>query len=304
MAQKYDDTFLARWLADELSENELKNFQESEDYEQYEHIINTLDSAEYPEIDIDSNFAKTLAKIELEKAKESNKSRSLNPYWLSGIAASLVLVFSYLLFFQNITYTTQLAEQLDFNLPDNSKVTLNADSKVSHKRFGWKDNRVVDLTGEAYFKVEKGQKFEVKTAQGIVSVLGTQFTVNSRENFFNVICYEGKVKVEVPNQKEVILTKGKALSFKNSKTLAYTLESEKPSWLNKQSSFYNAPIIEVINELERQFNIMIEGKANVKPGNFTGRFSHDNLETALKTIFVSMNIPFSFEDNKVKIQKY
>lgn len=303
MEEKYDDTFLARWLSNELSEEELETFKNSEDFNKFSAIISTLETAEYPDIDVSTNFQQTLQKIKDQNTTKT-KVRKLNPYWISGVAACLLFAFSYLLFFQSITYTTQIAEQIDIKLPDNSKVILNADSKLSHKRFGWEKNRELELSGEAFFTVQKGEKFSVKTSQGIVSVLGTQFTVNSRNNFYNVICYEGKVKVKTPNSSDIILTKGEAFKLHNNKGETYSVKSEEPTWLQNQSSFYNTPILQVINELERQFPVVIIGKENIKPAFFTGRFSHENLESAIKTIFVSMNIPFSFEENKVKILKY
>ncbi|CAM1343810.1 FecR family protein [Tenacibaculum amylolyticum] len=302
MAEKYDDTFLARWLANELSEKELKDFEASEDYEYYTQIIGTLEFAEFPQHDIAENLNATLYKIEQQKTTPK-KARKLYPYWMSGVAAAVIVVFSYLFFFQNIKYTTQQAEHLSFFLPDSSEVVLNAYSKITYSRFNWKNNRKVVLNGEAYFKVKKGQTFQVETEQGTVTVLGTQFIVNNRDNYYNVICYEGKVQVTVSNKTPVILTKGKGYTIKNGTHESYSISDSTPSWIANESSFNNVPILEVINELERQFHITIEGKDNLKPAYFSGRFSHDNVENALKTIFVSMNIPFSFENNKVTIKK-
>ena len=46
----------------------------------------------------------------------------------------------------------------------------------------------------------KGRKFTVNTTQGQVMVLGTQFNVENRGNFFEVSCYEGLVQVMFKDQ--------------------------------------------------------------------------------------------------------
>ncbi|GAB5565233.1 MAG: DUF4974 domain-containing protein [Winogradskyella sp.] len=304
MKQQYDDTYLARWAADELSEQELKDFKASDDYMYYKQIVDELEDAKFPEYDLDYNFEATLQKIE-KQHKETKKVKRLWPVWTSAIAACLIVCFGLLFFLKESTYSTQLAQQLQIELPDQSEVNLNSDSELTYKTFRWNQNRELNLKGEAFFKVNKGKAFTVNTSQGSVTVLGTQFTVNSRENYFNVICYEGKVKVTANNKKPIVLTKGEAVQFKANLIEEYTVQSNIPEWLSKESSFYNTPILEVINELERQYNITIKGKEYLKSNQFTGRFKHDNLELALKTIFISMDIPYTFADNKiVVIKKY
>ena len=63
MEQQYDDTFLARWLADELTAEELQEFQNSEDYEKYTQIVDTLETAEMPEFDVAANLEATHKKL-------------------------------------------------------------------------------------------------------------------------------------------------------------------------------------------------------------------------------------------------
>ena len=107
-----------------------------------------------------------------------------------------------------ISHTTAFGEQKIIELPDGSLVTMNSKSTIEFNPDSWESNRILNLSGEAYFKVKKGSQFTVNTTNGNVVVLGTEFNVNSSHNFFEVICYEGKVKVE-KNHKDYILTPGK-----------------------------------------------------------------------------------------------
>ena len=305
MEQHYDDTFLARWLNNELSKAEQATFQKSEYYKQYSKIVDTINTAEYPDYNVALNLEGTLKKIKHQNNSEIVKLKKKNYNWMYAVAASLLLFFGYAFFFQQTNYITQFAEQTTVELPDESLVELNVDSKLSFKSFNWKSNRELTLNGEAFFNVKKGQTFTVKTNEGSVTVLGTQFTVNSRPNYYNVICFEGKVSVEITGKTPVILAKGEAISIQKDTIKNYIVKVETPDWLSKTSTFYDVAILEVINELERQYNITIKGKTHLKASYFSGRFSHTNLEQAVKTIFVAMEIPYTFENKgNVIIQKY
>ncbi|MFY0631637.1 MAG: FecR domain-containing protein [Flavobacteriaceae bacterium] len=296
MKQQYDDTFFARWLANELTAEELQGFKNSEDYQKYVQIEETLNTVEVQEFNIEENFAATLNKLSAEK--ENAKKRRVIPLWSYGIAASIAaLIFVYGFFFQSETYTTQLAEKTNFELPDGSLVDLNSDSKISFKKYNWEKNRVLNLEGEAFFKVQKGSTFTVNTNQGNVSVLGTQFTVNSRENLYHITCFEGKVLVVTVQKDSIILTQGQSFRLQKGKSEEYSINEITPSWLHNETTFTEMPIKLVIEELERQFNITISGKENLTSELFTGRFSHENSKIAIQTVFIAMEIPYTTDTN-------
>ena len=77
---------------------------------------------------------------------------------------------------------------------------LNAKSLLAFNKKDWKQEREVELDGEAFFKVAKGSSFNVITKSGTVTVYGTQFNVKQRDNYFEVICYEGLVGVTYNSQ--------------------------------------------------------------------------------------------------------
>jgi len=62
-------------------------------------------------------------------------------------------------------------QQQTVDLPDHSSMILNAESKAKFAE-KWDGERVVELDGQAFFQVQKGKRFTVKTAKGIVEVLG------------------------------------------------------------------------------------------------------------------------------------
>lgn len=302
MEHQNNDTYLAKWLAGEMSDEELLAFKKTVEYKDYKFIVDVMGGLDTPTYDQQKNFSATLNKI--SNQKNTPKVRTLFPRWIFAAAAAVVLFLGYSFFFQQTTYQAKLAEQASFQLPDGSEVLLNAGSEIAYKSFNWNNDRSLSLTGEAYFKVKKGSKFTVKTKEGSVAVLGTQFTVNSRNDFYNVTCFEGKVKV-TSGKLNHILTPGNAISIQNNIATPYKTTDVIPSWTVKESSFNKVAIYEVVTELERQYNITVFGKENLKAANFTGRFSHTNLQQALTTVFDTMEIPYTFDANSnVRIQKY
>lgn len=308
MQQNYDDNFLARWMAGELTTSELAEFQKSEDYAEYAKIIDTLETASFSEPNLEANYAAFQEKIQNESKSKTieetpSKVKRLIPRWAYAAAAACVLLFvGYTFMFEETIYTTEIAEQTEFKLPDDSEVRLNADSEINFTKFNWESNRALSLKGEAFFKVKKGATFTVNSNQGEVTVLGTQFSVNSRVDVYMVKCYEGKVQVQLENNKTFILTKGKAITLQKGKLEEYTIFESTPEWLSDESSFYNINIKEVVAELERQYGTKIKGKEHLKDVYFSGRFTHKNIEQAVKTVFTAMKIPYKITQKTVEIQ--
>ncbi|WP_408648506.1 FecR family protein [Tenacibaculum pacificus] len=202
------------------------------------------------------------------------------------------------------TFSTKYGEQITIKLPDNSIAYLSADSSLEFTEKNWNKNRNLSLTGKAYFEVEKGKTFTVHTKKGDVVVLGTKFTVNSSKNIFEVQCFEGKVKAISKNKNEVVLSKGKAFRVYQNKSENWSFIKKNPSWLNGESSFNNAPLSEVILRLKKQYNLKFDiNKIDINK-RFTGTFTHDNVNIALKTVFAPMNISFKLAETNLVILTY
>lgn len=118
-----------------------------------------------------------------------------------GIAAAVFLTTK--------TIVSPSDQQIAYFLPDSSKVTIKPQTELTFKPLLWKYVRKVKFEGEALFEVEKGNKFEVVSANAKTVVLGTSFNIYARENNYNVTCFSGKVKVvEAQYRNNVLLTPG------------------------------------------------------------------------------------------------
>lgn len=293
-----DEVMLAKWLNNELDEKELKAFMASPEFSTYNKIKEYSTQLTAPEADMDSLYERIKANRD-----KPVKVRKLNP-WLPRIAAMFVLALGATFFIYTNHTTTQLADvgqRTEFLLPDNSSVTLNAGSEADYKTWNWKNNRKLQLNGEAYFKVAKGQTFDVVTSMGKVTVVGTQFNVKARENRFDVTCFEGKVKVTVNNNESVLLTPGKSIAFESGKLIEVPLdENLQPGWITYETSFYREKLVNIVSELERQYNVTIQ-LDNVHPekDSYIGTIPMNNLDTALELIETTYHLKSQKTGNKI-----
>ncbi len=295
MFEEKDDSIMARWLAGKLTKEELKEFEASSEYAEYLQLRRSLESFEKPGYDKETIRQKLWERIQEQKAK---KVIRLKPwYYTAGIAASVLLLFG--LFFNSVTYSTASGEKLSVLLPDGSEVALNAQSTLKHKRFFWEQDKTVQLEGEGFFKVSKGAGFKVITESGTVSVLGTEFNVKARPVTFELHCYEGKVLYENQTERQqAYLNAGDAVQLKGKILLEFNHSDPGPSWQTGRSVFSNTELFLVMQELQYQYGISIIYEPHMVQGHFTGTFVHDDLELALKSVFVPMGINYELSEDK------
>ena len=300
---KQDITFLARWISGDLTSEELEAFKKSNDYKLYERINKVSQEFDAPSFNSESLFNKIQQKRDVRKA--SNKTRVIKfiPNWAYAAAASVVIALGLLYYINNLEshFQTGFSEQLAVVLPDNSKVQLNANSEIDYNSNKWDYKRLIKLKGEAFFDVEKGTSFKVKTSGGLVEVLGTEFNVISRGDYFEVRCQEGKVRVTSNStNKEVILLPGNALRIVNSDLEKWNFNINETNWILGESIFHNTPLSQVLIALENQFQVVFDTSKIDLDDRFTGGFSHQDLNLALKTVLRPMNISYTnLEGNKI-----
>ncbi len=293
------ENYLAKWLSGELSEQELAEFKKSAEYASYQKLKEVSSNLRAPEFDVDQ----ALAQLKEERIANAPKVIVLNPFKkFLRVAAVIAVLIAGSYFYVNTldeSVTTQFAERSEVVLPDNSEIILNAGSRISYSEKNWDKERNVNLKGEAFFKVAKGEKFTVSTEQGTIAVLGTQFNVENRDGFFEVTCYEGLVSVTF-NGNETKLPAGSSFLAINQKIMdASTPQTTQPSWMNNESSFEGIPLDYVLSELERQFDIKVNTENVDKNLLFTGTFSNTDLKMALKSISTPARMNYKIEGDNV-----
>ena len=228
---------------------------------------------------------------------------------LMAVAASLALLIGvYVAFFQTkeTIFETGNAKTLFFKLPDNSSVTLNADSKISFNKDDWNKNRQVLLEGEAFFEVEIGSTFSVISDDKRVEVWGTSFNVKSRKNQYQVACFTGKVAVKLANEM-VMLRKGEATNlFKSKLSEPFRFERKRiKGWEIGKFYFDEVPLQDVFDEFERQYNVRVDYDTGIAARIYSGYFSNKNIEDALQLICDPMRLSYKdYGNGSITIKSY
>ena len=300
-----DKNNILKWLNRETSDEELARLQESKDFKTLEKIAHYASQIETPKVNVD----KALEDFKLRTQQTAKKGRIIpfNFKQISKYAAIIVVLLttSYFLFFNNETsFKTQFSQTKIFNLPDNSEVILNSNSTITFNKNKWKSNRHLTLDGEAYFKVQKGEKFTVNTEIGEVTVLGTKFNVKERTNYFEVKTYEGLVSVAYKDTL-VKLSKGTIFKVVNGTIdTVNTFDINENSWLQKESNFKSTALRFVLKEIENQFGYTIETKDIDLDILYSGGFTHADVNIALQSVTIPLQLSYKIEGEKIIIFNY
>jgi ferric-dicitrate binding protein FerR (iron transport regulator) len=211
------------------------------------------------------------------------------------------------------TVATQKGQQTDLRLKDGTKIKLNADSRLRvPENYGTK-RRVVYLQGEAFFKVVHNEKipFSVKTGSLMIRDVGTQFDVSAYDTTnISIAVKEGAVSVGKISQRHPDsvqhlgeLGKNKAGVFGQNGTFSIsTIQNMSifTGWTKGEFVFRDTPFSEVVQRLERRFNI--EGKIadpKLKKRTLTATYEDLSLEQILNVLSVSLHITYKHVHNKI-----
>lgn len=214
-------------------------------------------------------------------------------------------------------------------LPDGTQVWLNADSKLSYNNDFGKGERLVWLTGEAFFDVKKdaGRPMKIHTSNMSITVLGTSFNVRSygNEKTAETVLVSGMVEVSlqanpenrirlIPGNKLVVRNTGlPEQGPANSTATLYQVKNMKPDssglfteemWTRPGLSFRGETLEGAVLRLEHWFNVHINiADAPLKQGIYTGDFKNETLQQVLDALQLSGNFSYAIQNDTVTIYK-
>jgi ferric-dicitrate binding protein FerR (iron transport regulator) len=286
-----NENYLADWLSDKISDDELKLLVSTTDFLAYQKLEDNFQNYTTSEPDLDKNYDAIKEKIASKKMKPSKKVISIWSY--TAVAASLLLFFGlFNLYFASNEFKTGFGKTNTIVLNDESRIQLNSNSSIKYSNF-FQYNRSIQLKGEAFFEVQKGRSFTVTSSLGKVTVLGTKFNVTSFDHYFEVTCYEGKVKVDIQS-KTTILTAGETVRVFNLEFENWTTKyNQLPNWNSGETTFKNTPMKYVFEKFKNQYGVDLVYPKDIESIRYTGSFSNSNIQTALKSICIPLNLNYS-----------
>lgn len=284
---------IIKWLNGEISDEEMKDFSQTNDFKEIEKIDKYIVHFKAPEYNLDNEKSKLL------KKRKAHLVVSL-PSFIK-IAASIIIILGITFFFlkpETKIITVSSSNTSEFHLPDSSYFKLNIESDISFPSENWESNRTLKLTGEAYFQVNNGSKFSVETSLGVIDVLGTEFNVKSRANYLEVVCYEGRVRLSSAAVSK-ILEKGDMIQIIDGNISELIVNRKAPLWIDGESSFKSVPLKLVLQEFERQYKVQVQTGSVPTEKLFSGTFANDDIDLAIKSITIPMNLSYEIREGLV-----
>lgn len=179
------------------------------------------------------------------------------------------------------TLSTPRGGKYQLTLADGTKVWLNAGSTIKFPVDFTNSERVVELSGEAYFEVahDSLRPFKVAGAGQVVQVLGTHFNINAYpdEGVVKTTLLEGSVKVygkpltSTSVVSEIIIKPNEQAVFKNDQLSKQTVDADEfVAWKNGVILFRNADIHDVMRKISRWYNVEVEYQGQVGNDTYSG----------------------------------
>lgn len=210
------------------------------------------------------------------------------------------------------TLTTPNGAKYEVLLPDGTKVWLNAGSSLKYPLKFANQERRVELTGEAYFEVEKllvNKKripFYVETQKQIIQVLGTEFNISaySDDVAIRTTLISGKVDVreQISGEHKVLAPGEQAISINGQSLEVVKVNAENAiAWKEGNFRCEDMYLKDILKQLSRWYNVQVdynelpETRYNI----FISR--NEKLSAVLHMLEKTGNIKFQITNNTIKI---
>jgi len=195
-------------------------------------------------------------------------------------------------------------------LPDGTKVWLNAASTLNYPSTFDDNERLVELTGEAYFEVAKWPQvkqgstnqyvpFTVRSKGQEITVLGTAFNVSAYadEPTTRTVLVNGSVKIAAhQNKNEVLLNPGEeAVLSPNGITTREANVTAAIAWKSGKFRFEETELHEVMKQLGRWYDLEVTYHEGLSNKYFFGVINRDQTLSGVLNILKESGVNFSVE---------
>jgi len=210
------------------------------------------------------------------------------------------------------TLSTATGEQSPYPLilADGSKVWLDARSSITFPVAFSGKQRVVKITGEAYFEVfhDNARPFKVIVKNQTVEDIGTHFNISAFDDdkAITTTLLEGAVKVIVPAAPAGVLLKPGQQAVLNGSTLqlANADVEESMAWKNGYFRFNNEDIQSIMLKLSRWYNIDVAYDGAITTEKFYATSSRSkNISEVLNLLQKTKGVHFKIEGRRVTVMQ-
>lgn len=207
-------------------------------------------------------------------------------------------------------------------LADGSEVWLDVASSITYPTVFAGKERKVEITGEVYFQVApltlKGGygrvPFIVSVSSALadrngveIQVLGTHFNVNAYddENSLKVTLLEGAVKVERHGNESLKIKPAEQAEINSQGKMQLNKEvdiDEVMSWKNNWFNFNSLTVPEIMQQIERWYNVSVTYQGKLSNKHFSGIVSRSNNVSEVLKIMEQAGIKFKIEGRNITVR--
>lgn len=205
------------------------------------------------------------------------------------------------------TIETPKGGQYQINLPDGTRVWLNAASSLKYPvRFEGKERKVT-LQGEGYFEVakDKNKPFKVNSGNQELEVLGTHFNINSYadETSSKTTLLEGAVRLSPSGGQGLILSPGQQAVVASGRMKVDRVDlDEVMAWKNGNFVFNDEELEQIMRKISRWYDVEVSYQRKPADLTFTGVVSRSrNISAVLNALDKTGKVHFKVEGKKVTV---
>ena len=204
-----------------------------------------------------------------------------------------------------LTIDNPAGQKYKFQLPDGTRVHLNASSSIEYPQSFDGEKRTIRMKGEAFFDVmpDPNRPFIIQIDNSQVKVLGTSFNLKNGEDF-ELALVEGKVEVADSVGGVITLLPNEMLiKRKNGEVTKTEFDPiEILGWKDQHLVFVDNTYPEVIEKLETWFGVTIESSLKVdKDWSYSGKYHNKSLNQVLDGISISSDFQYKIDNKTVSI---
>lgn len=203
------------------------------------------------------------------------------------------------------TISTPRGRFFQLELPDGTKVWLNALSSLQYPNIFKGNERVVTLTGEGYFDVTRdaSKPFRVRANGHTVEVLGTGFNVQAYTPVMITTLIEGAVSVSNGHGQRIPLKPGQQALADGNTIRVNTADTKKAvAWKDGEFRFRSDDMMNIMNQLSHWYNIDVRYAGQVPAKTYSGSISRQaKIEEVLEMLQVLTGAHFGLDGTIVTV---
>src|SRR5690606_5172508 len=208
------------------------------------------------------------------------------------------------------TLVTPKGRQFKVVLSDGTKVWLNAATILKFPVHFGKDERIVEVDGEAYFEVRKSQEwpFIVRSSGQRIKVLGTHFNVHAYKEDYksSTTLLEGKVEVSNGKQQRILRPGEQAVSSNQHRKLHVQSVNgtDVIAWRDRLFVFHNEEIQDVMRQVSRWYDVEVEYLDGMEGKHIAGSIPrYENIKKLMEALAATDLLNYEIKGGTVIISK-